>query len=121
MGHVAVGLDLLDGHSDAVLAITSAEGAFKIERESHAEAPNICVLPRFPGERPRAGWSALRSHWGRGSGLPRDENRQVGLSRVPGWLAWLGIGGDVSNPRWKHRWANDKTPRRLPRVRDCMS
>lgn len=106
MSSLALGMDLRGCFSQAVLGETNPTGEFRAKSGWHAPAPNVCVLPRFRGERPRANWLAIRSHWGRGSTLfSRDAGGDI-LCRVPGWLIWLGLQSDALEPSLDHTHAD---------------
>jgi len=107
MTHISLGMDISGWCSEAVVGATTADGDFQVVQAWHSGAPSVCVLPRFPGERPRATWPAIRTHWARGSGFPRSTALRPLLGRVPTWLAWLGLGVDAVNPQWRHRYADE--------------
>lgn len=108
MSHVALGMDLLGWFSEAVIGETEANGSFGVSRAWCSDVPSICVLPRFPGERPRANWPAIRTHWARGSGFPHSSESRLLLGRMPIWLSWLTLGADAVDPRWQHHYADGK-------------
>lgn len=113
MAHISLGMDLIEWYPEAVTGTTEADGAFQASRAWRSEAPGVCVLPRFSGEKPRATWPAILTRWARGISFPQSAASPTHLGRVPAWLAWLGLQPDVVDPRWQHHYADEK-PASIP-------
>ncbi len=111
MQHVAQGIDLRGWSAETVLGATSPSGEFTVLGTWRSTSPSVCVLPRFTGERPRATWNAIQTHWGRGSGLPGSDGARDLLRRLPGWLVWHALAAEAGNPFIHHRDAEDKDVR----------
>ena len=103
MAHQSLGIDLSGWRAEAWPAETDPDGAVRCDAALRSPAPNVCVLPRVPGERPRAGMAALRSFWALGNRFPACASPWPSLGRVPAWMAWLALGQDAVNPQWSYR------------------
>ncbi|MBE3040822.1 MAG: hypothetical protein IMZ62_18650 [Chloroflexi bacterium] len=111
MNYQSLGMDLSDWCSSAALVSGDQKGNFETADAWECEAPNVCVLPRFPGEKPRVGLPAADSAWARGLRFPKNNHLWPNLGRIPAWLTWLALGQAKANPQWCYQNAEGKTTR----------